>query len=39
MAENFGLSDEELKTLARGAIDIIFGDENEKARLRALMSG
>jgi hypothetical protein len=38
VAEHFGLSDEELKTLARGAIDIIFGDDNDKARLRALMS-
>ncbi|KAK2627276.1 hypothetical protein QTJ16_003242 [Diplocarpon rosae] len=37
VTEHFGLSRSELCDLARGAIDTIFGGEEEKARLRALM--
>ncbi|KAE8444885.1 hypothetical protein EG329_014133 [Mollisiaceae sp. DMI_Dod_QoI] len=37
IAEHFGLNRQEICDLARGAIDTIFGTEEEKDRLRALM--
>ncbi|PBP27824.1 hypothetical protein BUE80_DR001136 [Diplocarpon rosae] len=37
VSEHFGLSRTDLCDLARGAVDTIFGGEEEKARLRGLM--
>jgi adenosine deaminase len=37
IAEHFGLNREEICKLAWGAIDTIFGSEDEKKRLRDLM--
>jgi adenosine deaminase len=37
IAEHFGLSRKEICDLARGAIDTIFGSEEEKATLREIM--
>jgi adenosine deaminase len=36
IAEHFGLTREEICALAMGAIDCIFGGEEEKERLRGL---
>lgn len=36
-AEHFGLSDDQVRELARQGIESIFGGEEEKARLRELM--
>jgi adenosine deaminase len=36
-AQYFHLSRQELLDLCRGAIDVIFGDESEKERLRCLV--
>lgn len=38
VAEHFGLSEPEIRTLARKGIDVIFGGEEEKQRLREIMS-
>jgi len=35
--QHFGLSDEEVKKLARSGIECIFGGDEEKERLRQLM--
>lgn len=35
--QHFELSDEEVCELAKGVVDMIFGGEEEKERLRALM--
>lgn len=37
IAEHFGLDRKEICELARGAIEIVFGGEEEKGRLRGLM--
>ncbi|TVY38425.1 Adenosine deaminase-like protein [Lachnellula subtilissima] len=37
IAEHFGLDRDEICTLARGAIDTIFGSEEDKQRLREMM--
>jgi len=37
VARHFGLGREEICSLARGAIDVIFGGDEEKERLRSLM--
>lgn len=37
VAEHFGLSEPEIRALARKGIDVIFGGEEEKKRLRAIM--
>ncbi|ROW14941.1 hypothetical protein VPNG_03361 [Cytospora leucostoma] len=37
VAEHFGLSEPEIRTLARKGIDVIFGGAEEKQRLRAIM--
>lgn len=37
MAQHFGLSESEIRTLARKGIDVIFGGDEEKQRLRRIM--
>lgn len=37
VAEHFGLSEPEIRALARKGIEVIFGGAEEKQRLRALM--
>ncbi|KUI64612.1 Adenosine deaminase-like protein [Cytospora mali] len=37
VAEHFGLSEPEIRTLARKGINVIFGGEEEKQRLREIM--
>lgn len=37
VAKNFGLSVSEIRALARKGIDVIFGGEEEKQRLRRIM--
>lgn len=37
VAKHFGLGREEICELARGAIQVIFGGEEEKARLQQIM--
>lgn len=37
MAEHFGLSETEIRTLARKGIDVIFGGDEEKQRLKKIM--
>lgn len=37
IAEHFSLDSQEICDLARGAIDVIFGSEQDKDRLRTLM--
>lgn len=38
VAKHFGLSESEIRTLARKGIDVIFGGDDEKSRLRRLMA-
>lgn len=38
MAKHFGLSAQEIRALARKGIDVIFGGEDEKKRLRDIMN-
>lgn len=38
VAKHFGLSESEIRMLARRGIDVIFGGEEEKSRLRKLMA-
>jgi adenosine deaminase len=38
-AEHFGLDRRQLVELSRGAVDVIFGGEGEKERMRALLDG
>lgn len=38
MAQHFGLSETEIRALARKGIEVIFGGEEEKQRLREIMS-
>jgi adenosine deaminase len=37
VAKHFGLSRQEICTLARKGIDVIFGGDEEKQRLREIM--
>lgn len=37
VAEHFGLSGAEIRALARKGIEVIFGGEEEKQRLRGIM--
>ena len=37
MAQHFGLTRTEICALARKGIDVIFGGEDEKARLRSIL--
>lgn len=37
VAEHFGLSGAEIRALARKGIEVIFGGEGEKQRLRSIM--
>lgn len=37
IAKHFGLSETEIRTLARKGINVIFGGEEEKQRLRQMM--
>lgn len=38
VAQHFGLSESEIRTLARKGIDVIFGGDKEKKRLQQIMS-
>jgi adenosine deaminase len=38
VAEHFGLTEPEIRALARKGIDVIFGGAEEKQRLRDIMS-
>lgn len=38
VAEHFGLSESEIRALARKGIEVIFGGEEEKQRLRQIMA-
>lgn len=37
VAKHFGLSETDIRTLTRKGIDVIFGSEEEKERLRRIM--